>query len=94
MKKPANKAEKIHMAKVASLGCLICKNNEVEIHHITTARGFGGRASHYDVLPLCFLHHRGGSKGVAVHEGVKTWEANFGTQKELLEKVKNLLNII
>lgn len=91
-KRPANKAEKAYMAKVADLGCIICGNNHVVIHHITTLRGFGGRASHYDVLPLCVQHHDGGKLGVAVHAGVKTWEAKFGTQIELLEKVKELLN--
>jgi len=79
------------MGKVAALGCIICGNNQVVIHHITTARGFGGRASHYEVLPLCVRHHDGGEHGVAVHAGVKTWEEKFGTQKELLEKVKLLL---
>jgi hypothetical protein len=92
MKKAANKAEKAHMDRVANLGCIICHNPYVVIHHITTARGFGGRSSHYEVLPLCVRHHDGGERGVAVHAGVKTWEAKFGTQKELLEKVRLLLS--
>ena len=91
MKKPANKAEKEYMSKLASLGCVICGNNHVVIHHITTARGFGGRASHYDTLPLCVFHHDAGIKGVSVHAGVKTWEEKFGTQKSLVEKVQQIL---
>ena len=86
-----NKAEKEHLAKVAALGCIICQNPYVEIHHITTKRGFGTRASHFDTLPLCFAHHRGGEKGIAIHQGVKTWESIHGTQIELLEKVKSML---
>jgi len=85
------KAEREHLKKVAELGCIICENNLVEIHHITTKRGFGKKASNYDVLPLCFLHHRGGERGVAIHQGVKTWESKHGTQIELLEKVKKML---
>jgi len=87
------KAEKDYLKKVAELGCIICENPYVEIHHITTKRGFGKKASHYDTLPLCFLHHRGGEKGVAIHQGVKTWESIHGTQIELLEKVKSRLPI-
>ncbi|CAB4135799.1 hypothetical protein UFOVP286_62 [uncultured Caudovirales phage] len=43
------KAEREHLKKVAELGCIICENNLVEIHHITTKRGFGKKASNYDV---------------------------------------------
>lgn len=90
-KKPANKAEKIHMAKVALLGCIICGNNQVVLHHITTTRGFGAKATNFEVLPLCYLHHDGGKAGVAVHAGVKTWESKFGTQLSLLAKVQQQL---
>ena len=94
MKKAATKAEKEHMARVADLGCIICGNNYCEIHHITTLRGFGGRSKHTEVLPLCFLHHRGGQRGVALHEGIKTWEEKHGTQIELLEKVNQQIGIV
>lgn len=81
------KAEKIHMSKVADLGCLICGNSQVELHHITTRTGMGKKASNFEVLPLCFRHHRGGNRGVALHAGVRTWEENFGTQIDLLKGV-------
>lgn len=90
MKKPATKAEKEYLSRVADLSCLICQM-PAEIHHITTARGFGGRASHYDTLPLCPFHHRLGNRGEAVHAGVKTWEERFGTQKSLVKKVQQIL---
>jgi hypothetical protein len=92
-KKSKTKEEKIHMGRVADLGCIICGNNLVELHHITTRRGFGARSKHMEVLPLCFIHHRGGQRGVALHEGVKTWEEKHGTQEELLEKVNKMLNL-
>ena len=91
-KKAATKAEKAYYAKVVDLGCLICEM-PAEIHHITTARGFGGRASNDNVLPLCPRHHRLGNVGEAVHSGVKTWEARFGNQIDLVEKVKSLLGV-
>lgn len=91
----ANKAEKEHLGKVASLGCIVCHNNgfydsPAEIHHIGNGT-MSKRASNYEVIPLCFEHHRGGNNGVAVHSGRKTFERNFGTEQELLEQVKGLL---
>lgn len=85
------KAESDHCERVASTGCVVCMNQGidsplVEIHHIGNG-AMGKRASNYQVLPLCFNHHRGGGHGVAVHAGKKTWEANFGTEKELLAQV-------
>jgi hypothetical protein len=50
-KKAATKAEKAYYARVVDLGCLICEM-PAEIHHITTARGFGGRASNDNVYHL------------------------------------------
>ena len=86
-KKLPTKAEKKHMARVAALGCIIC-GAPAEIHHLTGA-GIGLRSQ--DVIPLCPAHHRLGGYGVAVHAGTKTFEENFGTQQELLEKTKRRL---
>ena len=89
MKKASTPQEKRYMGKVAQLGCIKCFNNFVEIHHITTLRGYGARSSNYDVLPLCFAHHRG---IVGIHTiGVKKWEANYGIQTNLLKQVKALI---
>ena len=94
-KKQATKAERQHMAKVADLGCIVCElfldapGSPAEIHHITTRRGFGGRAKHTEVIPLCPIHHRLGNYGEAVHNGTKTWEEKFDTQENLLEIVNN-----
>lgn len=84
------KAEEAHLNRVAELGCIIC-GGMAEIHHLRTGMGIGQRNDHFNVLPLCFLHHRGGGYGVAYHQGKKAFEANFGTELELLEKVKGKL---
>lgn len=94
----ASKAEKEHLNKVAELGCIVCRNNgfydsPAEIHHIGNGT-MGKRASNYEVIGLCFVHHRGGNNGVAVHSGRKAFEANFGTEQELLEQTKRWLNVI
>ena len=79
-KKPATKAESDHMGEVAALGCIICRR-PAEVHHIA---GHGMRASHYETIPLCPDHHRNGND--CVHAGRRTFEAKFGTEKELLAK--------
>ncbi len=83
------KAEKKHLDLVASIGCILCFA-PAEIHHLTGA-GMGLKSSNYDVIPLCPPHHRIGGWGVAVHAGTKEFEKNFGTQKELLEKTRQLI---
>ena len=94
MKKPATKAEKEHMGRVAELGCIVeesgqrCGRN-AEIHHVYNG---GIRASHFDVLALCPTHHRNGGFGEAVHNGKRTWEARYGTERELLKRVNRLLD--
>lgn len=90
------KDEQRHVIRVARLGCMACRTMgiftpDVEIHHIRRGQGMGQRASHYEVIGLCAPHHRTGGHGVALHAGQRTWEANFGTESELLEKVRELM---
>lgn len=86
--------ERQHLGKVASLGCIVCRmaglETAAEIHHIGNGT-MGKKASNYEAIGLCHIHHRTGGHGVAVHAGRQTWEANFGTEKELLEKVLEMI---
>lgn len=86
-----SKAEKDHLDRVASLGCLICMA-PAEVHHVTNGT-MGKKSSDYDAIPLCPLHHRLGDYGVAFHSGKKAWEEKFGTQGELLEIVRQRLEM-
>lgn len=91
----ANKRESEHMSKVVSLGCIVCFNNgydetPAEAHHIGNGT-MGKKATNYEVIPLCPIHHRRGNIGVAVHSGRKSFEANFGTEQELLKQVQEML---
>lgn len=93
----ATKAEKQYLNKVADLGCIVCRNERLgkspaEIHHIRNGQGMSQRASNYEVIPLCHAHHRTGGYGVAFHAGKSGFESKFGTEKQLLEQVKGLLN--
>ena len=97
-KKPPTKAERRHMNAVQALGCIACRKlghwgTPAEIHHITTGKGMGQRATNLEVIPLCPHHHRQGGHGEAIHGGQKTWEARFGTELELLEEVNQQLGM-
>lgn len=89
-------AENRHMAKVADLGCIICRNvyrqhTPVEytaIHHID---GKTKPGVHFLVLPLCGGHHQTGGEGVALHHNKARWVKEFGTEEELLTEVRALL---
>ena len=90
------KAERDHLSQVARLGCIVCRKlgygpTPAEIHHPRSLAGLGQKASHFDAIPLCYAHHRTGGHGVAIHAGQRTWEANFGTESELLEMVRGML---
>ena len=84
------KAEKAYLSRVAAIGCCVCRR-PAEIHHILTGKGMGQKASNLDVIPLCPDHHRNGGHGVAIHSGVKTWEANYGTEAQHLERTRAVL---
>ena len=71
------------------IGCICC-GQPAELHHPRKHTGYGLRSSsHFDVIPLCPSHHRLGK--VSVHLGKAQFEHKFGTEKELLKKVKKAL---
>lgn len=80
---------KQYMAKVAALGCILCRrlgyaDSPTCLHHPKTG---GKRASDWDVIPLCYAHHQG---PVGVHGmGRKAFERCYGvTELELLAIVQ------
>jgi len=91
------KTEKQHYAKLARLGCILCKqlgvreveDSPTEMHHV---RRFGGKRSLAPVIPLCATHHRLGDS--SVHQlGAKGFSAYWGlTQEDLVDKVRELLD--
>ena len=85
-------AQKRHFGVVAELGCVVCWREHGEwtpasIHHARSGCGLSQR-DHDRVIPLCLDHHQG-IKGI--HQGQKSWEAEYGTEEELLEAVNNQL---
>lgn len=83
------KREKAYLDRVASLGCVVCRNQgygdtPAQIHHIRAGQGMAQRASNYLVIPLCPSHHTDGGHGVAVHAGRETFERIYGSELDLL----------
>ena len=82
-KKVATKAEREHMSKVASLGCLVCQR-PANVHHIRPiGLGIGNRSSHYETIPLCRDHHVG---SFSIHNTKRQFEDAYGTEEQLLHK--------
>lgn len=88
-KKLKTKAEKERLEIIGNMPCYACfqdlKEVQAEIHHIRNKTGLGLRPSHFDTIPLCYLHHRTGK--VSVHLGKKEFEKRYGTELEILKKV-------
>ena len=87
-------AEKRHMSAVRQIGCIACLNNGIEtppdytlIHHID---GKTKPNAHFKVLPLCDPHHSRYTR-TGLHYNRVEWEAENGTQAELLQQVEAML---
>lgn len=99
MKKTPTQEESRHMGRVQRLGCVACRRKgwgatPAEVHHLITqddgtTKGTSQRSSHFRTIPLCPPHHRGGVKDViAVHSNLTAFEAENGTELELLEQTR------
>ena len=92
------KAERAHMNRVSSLGCILCRrlgynDTPAELHHPRTGLGMGQRAKHFNVIPLCHIHHRSDQ---GVHGmGTRAFAAHYGVDEAgLLDDTRNLLNAL
>lgn len=92
------KAEKAHVEAVVSIGCIACYidsgmlETPAEVHHVRSGQGMAQRSSWRRILPLCSDHHRNGMNGkTAIHRGIKTFTAKYGTEQDLLNLVDSLL---
>lgn len=86
--KTKTKEEHEHLAKVAALGCIIC-GAAANVHHIREGQGMAQRASHFETIPLCYLHHQG-SDGIHTI-GTKAWRAKYGSELELLARTNEAI---
>jgi len=82
--------DKIYLALASRVGCIPCLNNgfpdtPAELHHPTKGVGMAQKSEDRKVISLCPIHHRLGGHGeLAIHMGIETWEARYGSEEELL----------
>lgn len=91
------RAEKLYWSRLAEeVGCIACRlggvaNHYVSIHH---CNGRTKPSCHMEVLPLCYEHHQSGLAYIpSIHPWKRKFEAAFGTQEELMQKCRELLNV-
>ncbi len=54
----------------------------------------GRKSSDFETIPLCPTHHQYSGHGeIAVHDGLESWEARYGTERELLIQTWDELGI-
>ena len=90
-KKRPTVAEKKWMQQVADYGCIACEIDgkvsiPCEIHHIRKHTGMGLRPSHFNILPLCSVHHRTGK--ISVHLGKEAFVKKYGTEEQLEKQLR------
>lgn len=93
---PTKKELQTHKGRLVDLGCIVCDrmgypDSPASIHHIRDGYGIAQRAPDYEALPLCAAHHQTGGYGVAFHQGPAIWQDKYGTERELLRIVRELL---
>lgn len=81
---------------LSTIGCIVCLNNGLysppEIHHLLDG---GRRIGDLVSIPLCKLHHRGGfnrPEYVSRHPYKRAWEKRYGSEQDLFEQTKRLVN--
>lgn len=90
------KANREHLARVVALHCIVCRNEGLgdtpaTAHHINCGT-MGRKASDFETIPLCPTHHQYSGHGeIAVHDGLESFEARYGTERELLEQTQREL---
>ena len=88
------KAEKLHKAALADMGCMVCRrvfgisDGPVELHHLRS--GGWGRGDYKTLIPICWPHHRG---DIGIHGmGTRGFEKHYGfTQLDLLNDTIRLM---
>ena len=84
------------MDSISTLGCIVCRvhydcESPAEIRHIDGKTKAG---AHMNTIPLCYRHHREGVNNdmyVSRHPYKTEFVKRYGTEEELLQKVKDLL---
>jgi len=88
-------AEQDWMDRIVQLNCIVCRiegnQSPAVVHHILKG---GRRIDHFHTIPLCPAHHNSGlynKRVISRHPWARAFRAKYGTEEELLAKVKELL---
>lgn len=91
------KAERQHLDRVASLGCIACymdgnPGTPAEIHHLTGG-GMGKKTASATAVGLCPPHHRGTMHPAvpSIHLDKRAFLDKYGSEWRLLEQVQKLI---
>jgi|SRR5215510_11223248 len=92
--------DKDYLNRLSELGCIACLIDGIagtpcEIHHPRAGTGMGKKAPHHDAIPLCPAHHRGTDhpRTPSIHLAKKAFIARYGTEAELLRRIRELLGL-
>jgi len=90
----ATKDEQDWINKICDFGCIVCYN-EGHGYSICCPHHIEGRTkpdAHFKTIPLCGYHHQIGGEGEALHHNKYRFGLNHGTEYELLEQMKGIIN--
>lgn len=97
--RPPTAEEARFMDRMGSLPCIAClkdgwTNEVISLHHLD---GRTKPGAHFLVLPLCAEHHQQDDSDprgrISVHGRKATFEARYGTQRELLAECIEMLGM-
>lgn len=96
----ATKAEKAWLNAICRVGCIVCVSeglgsSSAEPHHLLLKSG--RRMGHMFTIPLCPPHHRGhrnDEQCVSRHPYRQQFEARYGTEAELLKRVRGMVEAL
>ena len=90
-RRPRETDNSAHLDAVRALPCIVCEDlgqrqqSATQAHHIKDGHG-SMKATDEETIPICGKHHTTGKFGEAFHAGKKTWEQNFGSQRDMLAR--------
>lgn len=87
------KAERQWMSAIAEQPCIVCGRFPVQLHHLLSG---GRRIGHLHTIPLCQPHHQGGfndAQIVSRHPYKRAFEERYGTEQQLLERVRERVKV-
>lgn len=76
----------MYMGAVKELPCVCCGVAPCDAHHQAHDRFGTDRASDWDTLPLCKIHHQDGPE--AFHNGKETWREKWGSDYDYIPQVR------